>query len=186
MSGLYTPSSGFVLVQGVAPTGRCDLVYLSQQEHLFAWGTEDNVLLGRAPDVAAEHLRALKLHGLLQTTQDSARLSGGERQGIYVARALARTDTSLFLDEPTTALEAERRTAMIALLRSSSARHRTLVFATHDPELAEVADYVLLLDEGSQVKFTEQARNAEATAHRAAADRPMQANALGSELDRPL
>jgi ABC-type nitrate/sulfonate/bicarbonate transport system ATPase subunit len=94
LSGLYTPSSGFVLVQGVAPTGRCDLVYLSQQEHLFAWGTEDNVLLGRAPDVAAEHLRALKLHGLLQTTQDSARLSGGERQGIYVMAPKPSVTTS--------------------------------------------------------------------------------------------
>lgn len=165
LSGLYAPSAGIVLVQGQPPATRSDLVYLSQHEHLFGCGILDNVLLGRqTQNTAHEHLRELNLDGILlgqhPNAQTSGQLSGGERQGIFVARALARSDTILFLDEPTTALDADRRAAMVDLLSSAAGRHRAMVFATHDSELAFTADYVLRMANGRLVNFARQQHEA--------------------------
>ncbi|MFZ5477151.1 MAG: ABC transporter ATP-binding protein [Myxococcota bacterium] len=74
-----------------------------------------------------------------------ATLSGGERQRVHLARCLAGGAPVLLLDEPTNHLDLPARARIAALLAS---RARTVVLASHDLELAALADRVVLLRDG--------------------------------------
>jgi polar amino acid transport system ATP-binding protein len=63
-------------------------------------------------------------------------LSGGEAQRVAIARALAVDPRVLLMDEPTAALDPERRAELGTLLRDLVRQGRTLVIATHDEEFA--------------------------------------------------
>ena len=76
-------------------------------------------------------------------------LSGGEAQRVAIARALAVDPRVLLMDEPTAALDPERRAELGALLRDLVGQGRTLVIATHDEEFARAfATRVLRLSDG--------------------------------------
>jgi ABC-type polar amino acid transport system ATPase subunit len=64
-------------------------------------------------------------------------LSGGEAQRVAIARALAVDPPVLLMDEPTAALDPERRSELGALLRDLVSQGRTLVIVTHDEEFAK-------------------------------------------------
>lgn len=119
----------------------------------------DVVLLGRYPHgsrldfgYGAEDFE--KAAAALETTGLAAladrplsELSGGERQGVYIAAALAQDTRCLLLDEPTTYLDPghQRRIARL-LLRLTRRDGRTVVFASHDLNLAySLADRVMVL-----------------------------------------
>lgn len=153
LSGLYPPSSGAVLVEGLPPTAHSNLVYLSQQEHLFSDGVTENVMLGRAAPPDLTHtLHCLDLSRVIAEKARNGEavgpLSGGERQRIFVARAVTPSAAGLLLDEPTTALDDERRAAMVDLLRAAARERSVMIFATHDSVLADIADYTLHLVHG--------------------------------------
>ena len=81
-------------------------------------------------------------------------LSGGEAQRVAIARALAVDPPLLLLDEPTAALDAERRTDLQELLRGLARADRTLVVATHDEEFARgCATRVLKVRDGRVDEF---------------------------------
>jgi ABC-type polar amino acid transport system ATPase subunit len=76
-------------------------------------------------------------------------LSGGEAQRVAIARALAVNPRVLLMDEPTAALDQERRAELGALLRDLVGQGRTLLVVTHDEEFARTyATRVLRLSEG--------------------------------------
>jgi polar amino acid transport system ATP-binding protein len=76
-------------------------------------------------------------------------LSGGEAQRVAIARALAVNPRVLLLDEPTAALDQERRAELGALLRNLVGEGRTLLVVTHDEEFARAyATRTLRLSEG--------------------------------------
>lgn len=78
-----------------------------------------------------------------------ATLSGGEQQRVAIARALATHPEALLLDEPTAALDPERRQGVLELLRRLAARGVALVLVTHEIGFArEAADRVSVLDGG--------------------------------------
>jgi ABC-type lipoprotein export system ATPase subunit len=103
------------------------------------------------PRVARHHalelLDRVGLGGL--ECEDVASLSGGERQRVAIARALINSPSILLCDEPTGNLD--RRTAHMVLellIELRRERQLTVVVATHDPDLEEVADRVLDLADG--------------------------------------
>jgi putative ABC transport system ATP-binding protein len=66
-------------------------------------------------------------------------LSGGEQQRVGVARALAAGPVALLADEPTSDLDSESAAAIVAIFREFHAGGGTVVVATHDPALRELA-----------------------------------------------
>jgi putative ABC transport system ATP-binding protein len=78
-----------------------------------------------------------------------AELSGGEQQRVAIARALAKDPSILLADEPTGNLDVGAKAAVTDLLRQVQRERRTTVLvATHDPRIADVADRVVRIVEG--------------------------------------
>lgn len=75
--------------------------------------------------------------------------SGGERQRIAVARALATDPPVILADEPTASLDRKTADALIAdLLGGAKQAGRTLIAVSHDPALIEACDHVLTIEDG--------------------------------------
>ena len=77
--------------------------------------------------------------------EGAGRLSGGQRRRVALARAAVSSASVLLLDEPTAALDPVSAERVIAAVRAAS-RDRTTVIVTHDPQLAEIASRVVVLD----------------------------------------
>jgi putative ABC transport system ATP-binding protein len=81
--------------------------------------------------------------------QRPGELSGGQQQRVAIARALASSPALLLADEPTGQLDAETSKQIMRLLRAVvRSEGVTALVATHDPTLIELADEVLVLEDG--------------------------------------
>jgi putative ABC transport system ATP-binding protein len=76
-------------------------------------------------------------------------LSGGERQRVAIARALVKAPEVLLADEPTGQLDSEMARSIAALLRRVADEGTTVLLASHDRSLVEVADHVATIADGS-------------------------------------
>ena len=129
---------------------------------LFPFTVLETVLMGRAPwlrtfafegeedlRAAREALEAVGAGDLAQ--RDLAEISGGERQRVVVARALAQGTRVLLADEPTAHLDLKHAVSVFALLRSlTDARGLAVVVVTHDLNLAAAhCDRLVLLSRGA-------------------------------------
>ncbi|BCS54153.1 ABC transporter ATP-binding protein [Geobacter sp. SVR] len=142
MAGFERPSQGSVLIDGKAVSGPDpDHVMIFQDYGLFPWRTVlGNVLFGlqarRLPPGEAREkaLAALELVGLRQAADKHPHeLSGGMKQRVSIARALAVEPSVLFMDEPFAALDAFTRLYLQdELLRIWNEKRPTVVFVTHD------------------------------------------------------
>ena len=143
------------------PTG-----YVPQSHRsAFAYTALDMVLMGRArwlrPMAAPrrrdyEHARAaLARVGLLAFAErDYPTLSGGERQLVLIARAMAAESPVLVLDEPASALDLRNQGRILHLLRGLADEGCTIVLTTHHPDHAlEIADTAILLGGGADVRI---------------------------------
>jgi iron complex transport system ATP-binding protein len=167
-AGMLRPDAGRVLLEGqpVATMARRELArriaVVPQETHTaFDFTVIDMVLMGRYP-----HLGPFELEGAgdLEVARDAlaatgtaalearsfATLSGGEKQRVVIASALAQAADMLLLDEPTAALDLGYQLDIAALLRRLNAeRGTTLVVSTHDLNLAAaLCQRVVLLKNG--------------------------------------
>ena len=128
----------------------------------FPFTAEQVVLMGRTPhadtmfesDSDARHVRsAMELTGTAEfQTRDFRSLSGGEKQRVIVASALAQSPEALLLDEPTTHLDIEHQVALYRLLRSLACNGILVIAITHDLNLASsFADRIVVLRAGELV-----------------------------------
>ena len=132
-----------------------------QDEHVpFDYSVLEFVLLGRAPylgplempgpvdhRIALETLQTVGLEHL--QGRPVPNLSAGERQLATVARALAQQPRLLLLDEPTAHLDLSNRGRLLDIMRALANRGLTVVFTTHDPNLAAaVAGFAILMRQG--------------------------------------
>lgn len=165
ISGLEPADRGIVTVAGREVSGesaRLDLLrhrigYVFQLHHLMPDLTlAENCLV---PVIAAGGKRAAgiqRLHELAKATgvdhrlgQRVRELSGGERQRGALVRALMNDPEILLCDEPTGALdESNREKVFDLLLDLVRSRGRTLVLATHDPDLAQRCDRMVRMRDG--------------------------------------
>ncbi|HLS90535.1 MAG TPA: ATP-binding cassette domain-containing protein, partial [Limnochordia bacterium] len=76
-------------------------------------------------------------------------LSGGQRQRVAIARALATKPMIVLADEPTANLDSKTGKSIIELMkRLNQELGTTFIFSTHDPEIVEIADHVIRLQDG--------------------------------------
>ena len=81
-----------------------------------------------------------------------AQLSGGEQQRVSIARALAKNPKILLCDEPTGALDYTTGKTILKLLHDMCRKNnKTVIIVTHDPAVAEQADTVLQMKDGSWI-----------------------------------
>jgi NitT/TauT family transport system ATP-binding protein len=156
VSGLLRPLAGTIAANGQAVTGPCaDRALVFQDDALLPWRTaRRNVELPLSLRGVrrAERRRAadewLARVGLADHADRlPGQLSGGMRQRVQLARALAGEPGVLCMDEPFGALDAQTRTAMQRLLVEVwEASRCTVVFVTHDvDEALALADRVAVL-----------------------------------------
>jgi ABC-type nitrate/sulfonate/bicarbonate transport system ATPase subunit len=149
LSGFDQPSTGKVRV-----SGRTRMVY--QHDGLFPWLTvAENISLGlrQLRDQSARERQLKELIELIDLPGFERhyphQLSGGMRQRVEIARALAGETDILLLDEPFSALDYLTRLRMRReLAQMLRERPRTVVLVTHDiEEAAQLADRVIVLSE---------------------------------------
>ena len=80
-----------------------------------------------------------------------SQMSGGEQQRTAIARAMVIEPAVILADEPTGALDSENSRRVFGLLRKCTEENRSIVLATHDPQIAEYADRIILLHDGEIV-----------------------------------
>lgn len=89
-----------------------------------------------------------RIHNLPNT------LSGGQQQRVAIARALVTRPDILFADEPTGNLDSKTSDEVIGLLKMTAKKYgQTIVMITHDEDIAQVADRVLVIEDGQVVDF---------------------------------
>jgi NitT/TauT family transport system ATP-binding protein len=154
MGGFLSPTRGLITIDGEAvhgPDPRRILVF--QERGVFPWLTvEGNIGFGLSKLSRAErdqriahYVQMMRLQGFEHTYPSD--LSGGMKQRLQVARALAVNPDILYLDEPFGALDSVTRHIMRGeLLRIWQAERRTIIFVTHDiDEAVQLADRVVVL-----------------------------------------
>jgi iron complex transport system ATP-binding protein len=165
--GLLPAQAGRIDVDGAAlatltPTARARrLAYVPQQSTpAFGFCVEDAVMMGRAAHLSlfarpGPHDRsavrdALDRLGIAALAMRSvAELSGGERQLVQIARALAQEAAIVVLDEPTASLDFGNRARVLREIDRLRASGLCIVFSTHEPDQARAhADRALLLAGG--------------------------------------
>lgn len=168
-AGLLRPWKGSIYLDG-RPISRCStwerarlVAYVPQQTLLpDGMNVMQVVLLGRIPHTgwlgaetakdraaAREAMEATGLGSLALRPVHA--LSGGERQRVALARALATGGRYLLLDEPTSHLDLKHQAALVAVLRQKKAAGTGILMVVHDPNLAALADRVVLLAGGTVV-----------------------------------
>ncbi|WP_410013839.1 ABC transporter ATP-binding protein [Sodalis sp. C49] len=156
VSGVLTPDSGKILIDGDDVTGRSGHVgYMLQKDLLLPWMTViDNIVLGAilkggaTREQRAAGVALAERYGLGEFINHyPAALSGGMRQRVALMRTLAMRHDVMLLDEPFGALDSQTRLAMQQwLLTVWAEQHRTVVFVTHDiDEAIFMADRVVVM-----------------------------------------
>jgi putative ABC transport system ATP-binding protein len=167
LGGLLRPTSGSIVIDGteittlsdgkLTPLRRKTVGFIFQSFNLWdALNVEENVELtlnmaGVDGHTAKERARKLlEDRGLGHRLKFRARdISGGEKQRVSIARALANEPRLLLADEPTANLDSHNGEALIHLMRDLRDQHgMTFVFSTHDPLVVAHATRIVRLRDG--------------------------------------
>ena len=107
---------------------------------------------GRRPDekFIMEIVRLLGLEKKLDSLPNN--LSGGQQQRVAIARALASKPAIILADEPTGNLDSKTSDDVIGLLKMTGKEfNQTIVMITHNPEIAQMADRIVRIEDGRMV-----------------------------------
>lgn len=95
---------------------------------------------------AANLLKSVGLEGKIEQTVKT--LSGGEKQRVSIARALASDPKIILADEPTGSLDTENASAVFNILKNVAKLGITVIVVTHDADIAGMCDRILELSDG--------------------------------------
>jgi len=154
IEGIVPPTSGRILYRG-KPRGskfREEAGIQFQNTELPAFLTVKETLetfrnlYGRKSDMD-ELIQTCYLQEILD--QDNRKISGGQKQRLLLAMALANDPELIFLDEPTTGLDPQSRRHLWDIVRNIKTRKKTIVLTTHYMEEAQIlCDVIAIMDYG--------------------------------------
>jgi len=117
-------------------------VFLSVQETLETFGN----LYGQKTDIN-ELIEICQLQPILK--KDNRKISGGQKQRLLLAMALANDPELIFLDEPTTGLDPQSRRHLWEIVHQIKKKQKTVILTTHYMEEAQIlCDRVAIMDYG--------------------------------------
>jgi iron complex transport system ATP-binding protein len=168
MLGLLPVKAGKILLDGRPLSGwsgreRAARIAYVPQAHaaLFPFAVLDVVLMGRAARIAPFAMPSRQDRVIAQDALESVgmaplaakpytEISGGERQLVLIARALAQQPQILIMDEPSASLDYGNQMRLLAHIRRLARQNLSIVLSTHNPDHAFLAaDRVALLNGGS-------------------------------------
>lgn len=169
MGGLDTPTSGRVIVRGedlseksseeLTIFRRRNIGFIFQNYNLVPiLNVHENIVLPVELDgdkydrkFLKEIVHLLALDGKLRNMPNI--LSGGQQQRVAIARALASKPAIMLADEPTGNLDSRTSLEVMQLLRMTSTEFgQTLLMITHNPEIAQIADRMIHIEDGKITK----------------------------------
>ncbi len=164
----YEPTDGAILISGtdinqIDPTDlRRNMSYVPQEISLFNGSVRENIVLGTPLSTDEGVLEASRIAGILDflnthpegfdlnVGERGSHLSGGQRQGIAIARAIINRAPILVLDEPTASMD--NTTEMVFKTAFEEyIKDRTLLLVTHKASMLTVVDRLIVLNEGRLV-----------------------------------
>ena len=169
MGGLDRPDSGQVLIEGrdifrlkedrLAVFRRRKIGFIFQSYNLVpALNVWENIVLpvgldGRKADreYVMDIVQKIGMEDRLQALPGT--LSGGQQQRVAIARALASRPAIILADEPTGNLDSRTEIEVISLLKNCVTEYgQTLVMITHDETIAQMADRMIVIEDGKVVR----------------------------------
>ncbi|WP_199261454.1 ABC transporter ATP-binding protein [Paracoccus binzhouensis] len=168
--GLIPPVHGHVALSGQPLAGLSRARIARHIAHVpqslatpFAFAARDIVLMGAAarlgpfarpgPAEAAQAMAALTRLGIADLADvHVTRLSGGQRQLVLIARALAQDAATIIMDEPTASLDFANRITVNEAIRNLAQAGTAVILSTHDPDQAATLGHdAILLNRGGIV-----------------------------------
>ena len=167
IGGILKPTSGLVRINGYEITSMKESQLTKVRQHqvgfvfqtfnlLESLNSVENVEIAlnfagvtgkTARNRATDLLIDLGMKGRLRFKPQA--LSGGEKQRVSIARALANDPQLILADEPTANLDSKHGQEVVVLLRDiAKVQGRTVVIVSHDPRIIDMADRVLWLEDG--------------------------------------
>ena len=163
--GLYQPSQGSVLIDGV-DMGQLDITqlrrnigFVPQEVSLFRGSLKHNIVLTSSLEDSERLLNIVNLAGLAPMVEQhpeginmpvgerGQQLSGGQRQAVGIARALISDPPILVLDEPTASLDHASEEQIKRNLATES-KGKTMILVTHRSSLLQLVDRLIVMDRG--------------------------------------
>jgi len=166
--GLYQPTEGAILIDGIDARQidpaelRRSIGYVQQDNHLFYGSLRENITL-RHPH-ADDHsvLQAAQVGGIaefvnahpkgfdLEVGERGDTLSGGQRQGVGIARAFVTQPQIVLLDEPTSAMDHSGEETVKRNIAQATA-DKTMIVISHRNAMLELAERLIVIDGGQVV-----------------------------------
>lgn len=165
MLGLYQPTSGAILIDGIdarqidpAELRRC-IGYVQQDTQLFYGSMRDNITITSPHVDDAAVLAAAHIGGIdefinahpkgfdMLIGERGETLSGGQKQGVGIARAFNTSPAIMLLDEPTSAMDHSGEEGVKRRLLEAT-KHKTLVLISHRSSLYDLVNRIVVIDSG--------------------------------------
>ena len=169
LGGLDRPDSGKVFIEGrdifglkdeqLAIFRRRKIGFIFQDYNLMpALNVWENIVLPIGLD--GKRVNKDYVMGIVKSigmedrlTATPSMLSGGQKQRVAIARAIASRPAIILADEPTGNLDSKTEMEVISILKNCVSKYgQTLVMITHDETIAQMADRIIIIEDGQVVK----------------------------------
>jgi ATP-binding cassette, subfamily C, bacterial LapB len=163
--GLYQPTSGAIFIDGIDSRQidpaelRRNIGYVQQDTNLFFGSMRDNITIAMPHADDSQILHAAMVGGIAEfinmhpkgfdmpVGERGETLSGGQKQGVGIARAMVNNPSIILLDEPTSAMDHSGEDLVKARLKEAS-EGKTLMVITHRSSLFDLVNRIIVIDGG--------------------------------------
>ena len=170
ISGIYNPSEGQVLIDGSDLAFRdhdnlgkyvgylsqtSELLYGKISSNIARFDGVDNEAVLRAAEITGAHRDIVSLPEGYETELGDLGfgLSEGQKKKIGLARAIYRDPAMVYLDEPTAGLDDASILSIVKLIQLLKQQGSTLIYTTHQANLAQLSDKILVMVDGKIRKY---------------------------------